>query len=644
MMKWLKSASFIALGVGASIWLMVFGLNVAGFLEPLELASYDRLLWTRLQHTPQKIDPRIVIVWFTDQDQRRFGYPITDADLSLVFENILEQQPRVVGLDLYRDFPVPLQGGAGYEHLKNLYSHHKNLIAIRKVENIQGERGVKAPAFINDQNQVGFNDLPSDKNGTVRRSLFYIQDSQEQILDYFGFRLAVNYLASQGIHVTADPKNPEAIYFGKVHLAPLSLGFGGYSTEEVAAGIQLMLSYPAAPQEFAHLSISDIIDHKIPANFFTDKIVIIGTNAEATPDFLYPAISQFLPLEKPSFAGASVHAYVTSQLLQLAQGEAQLLRSLSTHEEILWIGFWAMAGALLCLWIPNLWFFVPVVLTGMFAIFGIVYTAFLHDLWIVVIAPLLSWGLASVAMIIYLSYQESQQRFELMQIFSKHVSKNVAEVMWQEREQYLNAGRLRSQRLVATVLFTDLQNFTTLSEDMEAQALMDWLNQYMASMVDLVEQHHGHVNKFIGDAIMAVFGVPIPSTTPEAIAQDAVNAVDCALAMRAAMERLQAQWKAQGLPCVRMRVGIFTGALIAGSLGGIKRQEYTVIGDTVNTASRLESFDKSVDTDSPCRVLIGDATLHYLGNQFVTDCVGEVALKGKHSHIVIHRVLSRTAV
>ena len=216
--------------------------------------------------------------------------------------------------------------------------------------------------------------------------------------------------------------------------------------------------------------------------------------------------------------------------------------------------------------------------------------------------------------------------------------------MWQEREQYLNAGRLRSQRLVATVLFTDLQNFTTLSEDMEAQALMDWLNQYMSTMVDLVEQHHGHVNKFIGDAIMAVFGVPIPSTTPEAIAQDAVNAVDCALAMRAAMERLQTQWEAQGLPTIRMRVGIFTGALIAGSLGGIKRQEYTVIGDTVNTASRLESFDKSVDTNSLCRVLIGDATLHYLGNQFVTDCVGEVALKGKHSHIIIHRVLSRTSV
>ncbi len=623
---------------------MVFGLSVIGFLEPLELASYDTLLWTRLQHSPRKIDPRIVIVWFTDQDQRRLGYPITDADLSRVFENILEQQPRVIGLDLYRDFPVPLQGGAGYEHLKNLYLNHNHLIAIRKVENTLGERGVKAPAFINNQNQVGFNDLPSDKSGAVRRSLFYIQDSQAQILDYFGFRLAVNYLVKQGIRVTADPKNPEAIYFGKVHLAPLSPNFGGYSTEEVSAGIQLMLSYPAAPQEFASLSVSEVMDHKIPADFFTDKIVIIGTNAEATPDFLYPAISRFLPPEKPSFAGASIHAYVTSQLLQLAEGEAQPLRSLSTPEEILWIGLWAMAGAFLCLWIPNLWFFVPVVIAGVLAILGIVYTAFIYELWIVLIASLLSWGLAAVAMIIYLSYQESQQRSELMQIFSKHVSKNVAEVMWQEREQYLNAGRLRSQRLVATVLFTDLQNFTTLSEDMEAQALMDWLNQYMAAMVDLVEQHHGHVNKFIGDAVMAVFGVPIPSTTPEAIAQDAINAVNCALAMRAAIERLQSQWEAQGLPCVRMRVGIFTGGLIAGSLGGIKRQEYTVIGDTVNTASRLESFDKNLDTNNPCRVLIGDATLHYLGNQFVTDCVGAVALKGKHSQIIIHRVLSRAPV
>jgi adenylate cyclase len=90
-----------------------------------------------------------------------------------------------------------------------------------------------------------------------------------------------------------------------------------------------------------------------------------------------------------------------------------------------------------------------------------------------------------------------------------------------------------------------------------------------------------------------------------------------------------------------MRVGIFTGPLVAGSLGGIERQEYTVLGDTVNTASRLESFDKNIDENNPCRILIGESTLQYIGKQFQVEKVGEVFLKGKHSTVTIYRVVDQ---
>jgi len=177
---------------------------------------------------------------------------------------------------------------------------------------------------------------------------------------------------------------------------------------------------------------------------------------------------------------------------------------------------------------------------------------------------------------------------------------------------------------------------------MEPQVLMDWLNQYMETMVDVVEkQHNGLVNKFIGDAIMAVFGIPIPSTTEEGIADDATRAVDCALSMRRELEELYTVWREQNAPLIRMRVGIFTGPLVAGSLGGIERQEYTVLGDTVNTASRLESFDKNIDENSSCRILIGETTLQYIGKQFLVERVGEVFLKGKFSTVTIYRVIGR---
>jgi adenylate cyclase len=194
--------------------------------------------------------------------------------------------------------------------------------------------------------------------------------------------------------------------------------------------------------------------------------------------------------------------------------------------------------------------------------------------------------------------------------------------------------------LTATVLFTDLQNFTTVFEQMEPHALMEWLNQYMATMVNIIEnQYHGQVNKFIGDGIMAVFGVPIPRTSPEAIAHDAINAVNCAVTMRREMSRLTEQWQAQELPLIRMRVGIFTGTVIVGSLGSVERQEYAVLGDTVNIASRLESFDKNIESDNLCRILIGESTLELIrGYPFKTKPVGEVNLKGKQSRITLYRV------
>ena len=193
-----------------------------------------------------------------------------------------------------------------------------------------------------------------------------------------------------------------------------------------------------------------------------------------------------------------------------------------------------------------------------------------------------------------MSYRETVERTHLMQLFSRHVSPEVAEAIWRQRDQFLDGGRPRPERLMVTVLFTDLTGFTAVSEKHTPEALLDWLNEYMDAMAREVSRHGGVIRQYAGDAIVAIFGIPVPRQTEAEIDQDARNAVHCALAMETALRELNRRWRSESRPTTGMRVGIFTGPVVAGTLGSAERSEYVVVGDTVNTASRLESFDKDV--------------------------------------------------
>jgi adenylate cyclase len=164
----------------------------------------------------------------------------------------------------------------------------------------------------------------------------------------------------------------------------------------------------------------------------------------------------------------------------------------------------------------------------------------------------------------------------------------------------------------------------------------------METTTPLVSDHGGVILRFLGDSIMAAFGPPIARTTEKEIRQDAVNAVSCALAIQAGVIALNRRLEQRGWPLISMRIGVLSGRVVGGSIGTAKRFEYNVHGDTVNTASRLESFDKEAfDPDyfkTPCRILIGESTLRLVDDTFHTELVGEFRLKGKTQTIRIHRV------
>ncbi len=188
---------------------------------------------------------------------------------------------------------------------------------------------------------------------------------------------------------------------------------------------------------------------------------------------------------------------------------------------------------------------------------------------------------------------------------------------------------LGGELLEVTILFSDIRGFTSISEKMDPQNLVALLNEYFTEMVNIVMDEGGVVDKYIGDAIMAVFGAPVPK--PE----DAVNAVRAAIRMRRALRDLNVRLAARGMPALRTGIGIHTGQVVAGNIGSEKRMEYTVIGDAVNLASRLESNTKDLGVD----VLISEDTYERSKHAVEARPVREIAVKGRNQTVMTYDVL-----
>jgi adenylate cyclase len=236
--------------------------------------------------------------------------------------------------------------------------------------------------------------------------------------------------------------------------------------------------------------------------------------------------------------------------------------------------------------------------------------------------------------------RERAERAQLMGIFARHVSPEVADAIWRQRDEILVGGRLRPQHLTATVLMLDMRGFTENLKKFDPEALMAWLGDFIEAMALQVGEHGGVVDDYFGDGLKADFGVPIPRRSREAIAADAEHAVRCAVAMTAALERVNASHRARGLPEVGMRIGIASGAVVAGSIGSADRLKYTSVGDVVVTAQRLEATT-SVAHDFerwPVRILIAESTRRLLEGRIEVEPVGSVPITRQDDRVPAYRV------
>lgn len=622
----------VCLLIGNLVFLSIWGLRAAGGLQSLELGAYD--LAFRLRPAAE-LDDRITLITETEEDLQRWGYPLSDEVLAQVIDRLSQGGARVIGVDKYRDAPVP----PGEQHLNQALKANPHVIWVSKFGGTDSAT-IAPPLVLKGSGQVGFNDLIDDPGGIVRRGLLFLDDG-ETVAYSLPLMMTLHYLASRQIGLQSDPANPDYLQLGAATIPPFEQSDGGYVGAD-AAGYQFLLDYAAMPQRFPRFTVTELLEGKAPPDAIRDKIVIVGTTAKSINDYFFTPYSQGLATDQRIY-GVELFAHVTSQLLGLAEGRRQPFKTLPDSLELAWTWAWVMLGAVAALWARSLRGALAAVLAGGATLGASCYLAFIHAWWIPLVPPLTGFLLAVMSAASWLSVQEKRQRAMLMQIFSRHVSNEVASALWDQREQFLLGGRPKPQQITATVLFSDIHGFTSVSEKLPPERLMDWLDEYMEAMSGIVSSHHGIVNKYIGDAVMALFGAPLARTDERDIAADAVSAVECALDMRREVARLNVLWAARGLPEIGIRVGIYTGSLVAGSLGGKDRLEYTVIGDTVNIASRLESYDKvfTADASQCCRILIGEATLQRLGGRYRAESVGSVAFKGKEESVASYQVIDR---
>jgi adenylate cyclase len=243
-----------------------------------------------------------------------------------------------------------------------------------------------------------------------------------------------------------------------------------------------------------------------------------------------------------------------------------------------------------------------------------------------VLYPVLAIILTHVAISVQHYVVEEGEKRKIRNAFGLYLSPSFARLVSERPEMLALGGEKRD----LTVLFSDIRGFTTISEGLEPERLVEILNEYLGAMTDIVFHHDGTLDKYIGDAIMAVWGAPVPQ------ADHAARACQTALGMIARLGELDAEWKARGLPVFDIGIGLNTGPMVVGNMGSARRLSYTVIGDNVNLGSRLEGLNKMYGS----RIIASETTVQAAGAAVVARELDLVRVKGKLLPVRIFELLA----
>src|SRR5271165_2309460 len=460
------------------------------------------------------------------------------------------------------------------------------------------------PQYADPAKNFGFFNVQPDSDGTVRSEPVIIEFDKA-------------YYPSLDIATTLAYTNASldkvAVVFNQGGLSRVNLGAVTVPTDPWG---MVQIDFHGPTDTYPTYSIADVVQRRLSPELFRDKIVLLGPPATGIAD------TRPTPFDG-AFPGVEVHANFIDNLLNgafIRRGARENLL------DMLFIFLFSIPIALVISTMrPARSALLLLVAASAFVFFA--YHEFaVQRVWLAMFLPLATLFGTYSTVVSYSYFFEEREKKAVRGAFQQYMAPEViAQVL--DRPELLRLGG-EEKRL--TAMFADIRGFTSLSEGLTPTALVDLLNEYLSEMTEIIFSHQGTLDKYIGDAIMAFWGAPLET------ADHAERACRAALGMSAAMERLQDRWEKQGRPRIDIGIGINTGPMLVGNMGSARRFNYTIMGDDVNLASRLEGVTKTFGT----RLIINQTTWEEVRTKMVTRELDLIRVKGKKKPVAIYQVLA----
>ncbi len=479
------------------------------------------------------------------------------------------------------------------------------------------------PGLAQASRMLGNTFVVFDADGPIRRSVPFVRqgDTYYPSLGVATAMIALDLkpsdvrLDAEGLHIgsiTVPLIDVEVEYLDRIHARHMLINFRGgpYRDDRSHRTYQ---SYKIWDILLSASAIEESKKPLIDPSVFQNKIIFIATSAAGLSDVFQTPFG-----DEGRMPGMQIHATVVDNILNRS-----FLRPAPAAWSIVLLGISTILVGILGVYLGFWWALAAAFVIG-FADAGVAAFSFLKGFWLPSVPTVTGLLFAQFLSVAYKYFVEDRAKRQVKSLFSRYVSPAVVKELIEDPSR----ARLGGQRREMTVLFSDIRGFTTFSEAGEPEEIIRQLNEYFTRMVELLFQHHGTLDKFVGDMIMGLFNAPI--LDPE----HPDHAVQMGLAMLQELKVLNERWTREGRPNLDIGVGINTGDMIVGNVGSERTLSYTVIGDNVNLGSRLESLNKQYQS----HLIISVATRSKLKGSYFIRPLGKVRVKGKTIDVEIFEI------